>query len=356
MATGTGKGRIAMGNYISALNKIIPKELQVLRRRYRILRAVQLFQPIGRRALSDRIDISEKMIRTETDFLRKEGFLEASGTGMKLVPKGSQLIEDLRGFVELMDGLVTVEGKIQQILECNDVFIVPGNADEDEETTLGIGKKAAHVLLDIIEDNDIIALTGGSTVHNVIEALEKTDLSSMNLSVVSARGSVGRNMAYQANTLVAILAQKINCQYHLLNIPDNLSQKSLDSIREEPEIQETLEKLVKANVLVYGIGDAFKMAKRRNLDLEVIADLKNNHATAEALGYYFNDQGEIIYASRSIGITVGQMTELRYPIAVAGGYSKSDAILSVKQLLRGGCVIMDEGAAKGILEKSGKSH
>ena len=112
--------------------------------------------------------------------------------------------------------------------------------------------------------------------------------------------------------------------------------------------------LVKANILVYGIGNAFKMAKRRNLSEEVIAELANNHATAEALGYYFNNRGEIIYASRSVGITVDQMTELKYPIAVAGGYSKSDAILSVSDILKRGCVIMDEGAARGIIEKAAK--
>ncbi len=340
-----------MENYISALHKIIPKELQVLKRRYRILNAVALFQPIGRRTLSDKIGVSEKMVRTETDFLRKEGFIRSSGTGMALEAKGSHLLDDLRGFMNIMDGLVTVEEQIKQILECKEVYIVPGNADVDEETILSIGHKAADVLLEKVSNNDIIALTGGSTVHNVIEAIDYVDLSEKHLTIVPARGSLGRKMAYQANTLVALLAAKTNCRYHLLNIPDNLSQKALESVKEEPEIQETLDKLLKANILVYGIGNAYKMARRRNLGIEVVDDLKVKGATAEALGYYFNDAGKVIYASRSIGITMDQMTELKYPIAVAGGYSKSDAILSVKEILGQGCVIMDEGAAKGILEK-----
>lgn len=343
-----------MQDYISALKKIMPKELQILGRRYRVLKGIQIFQPIGRRALSDKINISEKMIRTETEFLKREGCIRSSGAGMELEVKGQHLLIDLKPFIEMMDNLETVEEKIKEILNCKEVYIVSGNADVDDETILNIGHKAAEVLLQKIEDNDIIALTGGSTVHNVIEALSYHDIQERNVTVVPARGSLGRNVAYQANTLVAMLAAKINCPYYLLNIPDNLSQRSLESVREEPEIQEALETLVKANILVYGIGNAFKMAKRRNLSEEVIAELDNNNATAEALGYYFNNQGEIIYASRSVGITLDQMTELKYPIAVAGGYSKSDAILSVSDILKRGCVIMDEGAARGIIEKADK--
>jgi len=344
-----------MESYIEALKKLVPKELQILRRRYRILKGIQRFQPIGRRALSDKINVSEKMIRTETEFLKKKGFLEASGAGMVLEAIGSQLLEDLKVFIELMDGLESIEERVKEILGCKEVYIVPGNADVDEETNLALGQKAAQVLLNKIESGDIIALTGGSTVHNVIEALSYQDIRNKYVTVVPARGSLGRKVAYQANTLVAMLAAKINCPYHLLNIPDNLSPKALESVRVEPEIQEALKKLVKANILVYGIGDAFKMARRRTLSWDIVQTLRDRKATAEVLGYYFNRQGEVIHATRSVGITMDQMTELKHPIAVAGGSSKCDAILSVKQILGSGCVIMDEGAAKGILEQYTKN-
>lgn len=343
-----------MESYIEALMKVIPKELQVLRRRYRILKGIQLFHPIGRRGLSDKIGISEKMVRTETEFLKKNGFIVASGTGMALAPKGKQLIEALSLFIKKMDGLENVESRVKDILGCKEVYIVSGDADEDEETILSIGHKAAEVLLSKIQDKDIIALTGGATVHNVIEALNHYEGNNKKVTVVPARGSLGRNVAYQANTLVAKLAAKMNGPYHLLNIPDNLSPKALEMVKGEPEIQEALKKLVKANILVYGIGDAFKMARRRNLSWDIVQTLRDRRATAEVLGYYFNRQGDIIHATRSIGITMDQMTELKYPIAVAGGSSKCDAILSVKAILRGGCVIMDEGAAKGILAQHEK--
>ena len=104
-----------MQDYISALNKIIPKELQILGRRYRVLKGIQLFQPIGRRALSDKINISEKMIRTETEFLKREGCIRSSGAGMELEAKGQQLLTDLKPFIEMMDNLETVKEKIKEM-------------------------------------------------------------------------------------------------------------------------------------------------------------------------------------------------------------------------------------------------
>lgn len=339
-----------MESYITAMQKIIPKELVVLKRRYSVLKGIRIFGPIGRRGLSDKINISEKLIRTEMDFFKIEGLIKATGTGMILSTGGEQLLDDLRPFIEKVEDLANVEERVKKILQCKDIVIVPGDADLDESSMYEIGHAAAKVLLDKISDNDIIAVTGGSTVQMVVESIAENHIKAQNVTVVPARGSLGNKVTFQANTLAVMLADKIHCQYKQLNIPDNLSQKALESVRQEPEIQRTLDLLIKANVLVYGIGTVDKMAERRRLDGEVVAMLEEKNAAAEALGYYFDSKGDIIHAQRSIGITIDQMTELKYPIAVAGGHSKSDAILSVKNLLTQGCVIMDEGAAKGLIK------
>lgn len=340
-----------MESYISALLKIIPKELAVLKRRYDILRGIKLFGPIGRRGLSDRINISEKHIRTETDFFKKEGFIKTTGTGMILTLVGEHLIDELKEFIEKIEGLSTVEAQVKEILGCEEVVIVPGDSDTDENAMHGIGHAAARKLLGKLTDGDIIAVTGGSTVQKVVEAIAPNYIKNENVTVVPARGSLGNIVSYQANTLAAMLAEKIQCNYRLLNIPDNLSQKALESVRQEPEIQNTIELLKQTKILLYGIGKADKMASRRHLGDEVMDMLQSKGAAAEAFGYYFGHDGEMIYAHESIGINIDQMTELKYPIAVAGGHSKSDAIYAVRKLLNRGCVIMDEGAARGLLDK-----
>lgn len=60
----------------------------------------------------------------------------------------------------------------------------------------------------MLKDNSIIALTGGSTLKEVVEAFPRvTNLSQ--IQVVPARGGMGKKVETQANTLAATLAKKI---------------------------------------------------------------------------------------------------------------------------------------------------
>lgn len=338
-----------MESYITALQQIIPKELVVLQRRYRVLRGIRNFGPIGRRGLSDKIHVSEKQVRTDTDFFKEEGFIKTTGTGMVISSVGEHILDELKAFIEKVEGLSTIEEQVRDILGCQEVVIVAGDSDEDEEAMFNLGHAAAKVLQNKVEDGDIIAVTGGATVHQVVEAISSSHVKAKDLTVVPARGSLGDAVTYQANTLAAMLSDKLDCHFKPLNVPDNLSQNALESMRAEPEIQNTLDVLVKTNILLFGIGKALKMASRRHLGDEVMDLLQSKKAASEILGFYFDPKGKLIYASHTIGLMMNQMTDLKYPIAVAGGHSKSGAILSVKKLLSRGCVIMDEGAAKGLI-------
>lgn len=332
------------------LQVFIPKEMDTLKRRYSILNSIQLFQPVGRRSLAQRLNFSEKAIRSDMEYFKNEGFIRVTSLGMEIEPSGSEILENLKDFIKHVEGLSGIEERVRQILECKDLLIVSGDADQSEEAKINIANAASKVLLEHINRNSIVALTGGSTVHRVIKQLKPTQLDYPDVLIVPARGSLGNNIEYHANTLVSVLAKKINCKYSLLNIPDNLSQKALESVRQEPDILNTISSILKANIIIYGIGNIDEMAVRRSLEEETVQYLKDHHAVAEVLGNYFNKSGDVVYTSRSIGITIDEMKDLNFPIAVAGGSSKADAILAVRKFVAKGCLIIDEGAAKKIIE------
>ena len=52
----------------------------------------------------------------------------------------------------------------------------------------------------------------------------------------------------------------------------------------------TLDKIRQANITIHGIGDALKMAYRRQSSEQVIENLQHHQAVAEAFGYYFDAQ------------------------------------------------------------------
>lgn len=324
--------------------------MEILHRRYTILKGIHDLQPVGRRSLSQRIAISEKIIRNETEYLKSVGYILVSGSGMQITEAGLVILEELIEVMYHMKGLHEIEEEVRDYLGCARVVVVPGDASDHEEVKENIGKAASEVLLKHISNDCIIALTGGSTSYHVIHALKKPNVTYDNVLAVPARGSLRNHVEYQANTIVSMLAKKLNIGYHLLNIPDNLSKKALDSVREEPEIGATIACLLKANLILFGIGNAYEMAKRRNSDEQFMSFLHDKHAVAEALGYYFNKNGEIVYTSRSIGIKLEHVIQSAYPIAVAGGSKKAEAIIAVKNIIKNGSLIIDEGAANRILE------
>ena len=51
----------------------------------------------------------------------------------------------------------------------------------------------------------------------------------------------------------------------------------------EPSVVHTLDKIKQANITIHGIGDALKMAYRRQSSEQVIESLQHHQAVAEAL-------------------------------------------------------------------------
>lgn len=64
-----------MRNEIKWLEAIAPDMVDVFLKRFSVLRSVALMAPIGRRALAAHLNMSERVLRTHTDMLRKLGMI-----------------------------------------------------------------------------------------------------------------------------------------------------------------------------------------------------------------------------------------------------------------------------------------
>ena len=79
-----------------------------MERRYSILRQISLSEPIGRRTLSNILNISERIVRSETDFLKEEGLINVAGSGMSVTLEGQQLLDDLKDAMNDVDITIPV--------------------------------------------------------------------------------------------------------------------------------------------------------------------------------------------------------------------------------------------------------
>ncbi|GAA0756588.1 sugar-binding transcriptional regulator [Clostridium sartagoforme] len=338
-----------MQEILSLQKKIIPELVEVLEKRYNILRTIYYNQPIGRRVLANQLDLGERIVRTEISFLKSQNLIEINTPGMTVTEEGQEVVDKLKDFIHEIKGLSDIEENIKSFLGLREVIIVPGDAETNDIILKEIGKATANYLKSIIKDNNIIAITGGNTIKEFVEALPKINNVS-NTLVVPARGGMGRKVEIQASTLAASLAKKLNGSYKLLHLPENLSLELLDTLLKEREIKEVIDNIHKANILIYGIGDALVMAEKRDVSEEEFNKLKSLGAVGEAFGCYFNKDSKVVSENTSIGININEARKINTHIAVAAGENKVDAIIATMMKNHNAVLVTDEAAGRKIVE------
>lgn len=327
--------------------KIIPEMIELLDKRYKILKNIYYNQPIGRRALSQYLDIGERIVRTEINFLKEQGLIDINSIGMMTTKEGENILKSLQKMIHSINGLSSVEQKLKEYLEASKVIVVPGNIEEDATVLREIGRIAATYIKNLIKKNSIITLTGGTSVAQVIENFPR--VTRENILVVPARGGIGSDVATQASTLASKLALRIGGSNKILHVPDSLSPEALKTIMQEPDIKSTMEMISRADILIFGIGRADEMSRRRGHSKELTEKLLNDGAVAEAFGYYFNKMGDIVYKTPTIGLNFSDVKRINNIVAVAGGANKAAAIIATKPHNPSFTLITDESAAKEII-------
>lgn len=327
---------------------IVPEMVELLVKRYNIIRTIYYNQPIGRRALANNLNLGERIVRTEIGFLKSQNLIQINTPGMSVTQEGEFMLEYLKGFIHEIKGLSNLEKQLCDMLHVRNVIVVPGDCSEDENTIKELGKAAANYSKNIIKDGYTIAVTGGSTVKEVIDELpEMANLK--NVLVVPARGGMGKKVETQSNTLAANLAKKLNGTYKMLHVPDNISKEVMDALMKQEDMKELIQNIKNADMLIYGIGQAKKMANKRGVPKDQIIKLLDLGAIGEAFGCYFNDKSEVVYVMPTLGVTINDLRKIKNHIAVAGGKNKAEAILTTVYGNENAVLITDEGAANEIL-------
>src|SRR5699024_1115560 len=167
-----------------------------------------------------------------------------------------------------------------------------------------------------------------------------------------ARGGVGSFVEHQANTIAAKMAENEKGEYALLHVPDPMSEALYETIIHEPSIAETLNKIKQANIVLHGIGNALEMAKRRQTETETYTKLENSQAIAEALGYYFDQSGEVVHKVKTVGLKLNELSATEYVSTEEEKKKKAQAIESFIKKDKSDVLIIDEAAAIEILQNN----
>ncbi len=326
------------------LEAMIPEAAISLKERYKLLECISLKQPIGRRAIAFECNISERHARTETELMNQYGLIRICPSGMVITDYGMTILQGLEDVMRDVYGFSKKEDLLARAMGIKKVKISKGDINSNRLSMDMLGKVAAGEIESRIENGDTIAITGGRTLRCVADAFTP-QIKHQGIKVVPGRGGIGTDPEIQSNTIASILADKLDAKSDILYLPDMLNPRIARTIMQEPNIKKIMATIKNVDMLIFGIGVSEEMAQRRGLARPIIDMISQRRAVGEAFGYYFNENGDIVYLSHTIGITLDEMKSIDKIIGIAGGAKKAKAILSVMRNIKNTVLVTDESAA-----------
>lgn len=341
-----------MVNELKIIEDVAPDLLNVVQERFHILRNIYWMQPIGRRSLSENLGMTERVLRTETDFLKSIQLIQSSKSGMSLTEKGLVTYQQLESVMSQLLGTQQREKELSLYFGIKRCIIVAGDSDAQGKVLDEFGNTLTEALdLLLPEGKNIIAVMGGTTMAETAEHMGLLETNKRHNLFVPARGGIGEAMTVQANSVSAVMASRTGGHHRALYVPEQLSRETYNSLLQEPSIQDVLLLIAQANCVIHSIGRALHMAARRKMSDEEMVMLRQNNAVAESFGYFFNEDGEIVYKIPRFGLQLKDVKKIPYVIAIAGGKTKAKAIHAyMKNAPTQTWLITDEAAANEILK------
>ncbi|WP_203364546.1 sugar-binding domain-containing protein [Bacillus sp. REN10] len=339
-----------MRTFIDIQKRLLPDLLQVLQKRYDILQSIRLAQPVGRRLLAQSLGFTERVLRSEVEFLKQQSLIDFQSKGMVLTVEGESVLEDLQGLMSEIKGIHSMEQQLKMRYGLDEVTIVQGDSDQSPWVKKELGIACVSCIKKRLTAKNIIGVTGGTTMLEAARAMNEQFSEGKEIIFVPARGGIGADVQMQANSIVAQMALNTGSTHKVLYAPDQMSLKAQESLMKEPAIKEVLSIIKSANIVIHGIGEASIMAKRRNTPEEDMQKISEGKAVAEAFGYYFDGAGRVVHKISTIGLQLDDLKHVHNVVAVAGGASKGKAIHSYLQgVPKATVLITDEAAAKYLL-------
>lgn len=206
-----------MHTELAWLKAIAPDLMGVVTKRYQVLQFINWMAPVGRRTLAEQMKISERALRTETDFLRSQGLLESSKSGMVLTAKGLETFHGLDHLMNQLLGIKDDEKRLAAQLQIDHCLVVSGDADQSGRVLDELGKTLNSTLQLLLPPGRLtVAVMGGTTMAHLARQLTFQLSAGRELTFVPARGGLGEAVTIQANSIAAAMAEATDSNYRAL--------------------------------------------------------------------------------------------------------------------------------------------
>ncbi len=323
---------------------LVPELVAEAENRYRVLAEISLTGPIGRRALAEAMNLSERTVRGQVAQLEAMELVDVSPGGIAITSRGEDVLADAAELFRTRHSTGFYERTLTARLHLPAVTVVRGDSRNHRPTQARLAQAGALLVAKRLRAKDVVAVSGGTTLALLAEAMPDMQVA---ITAVPARGGFGERLETQANAVAAQMARKTGGEYRMLHVPDGFSTAVIELLRKEDASLHEVESLIaRANMLVIGVGEALRMAELRQIPDADCQEIRREKAVGEALGYYADATGRIVFHRPNVGVTMDMLPHIPHVIVVAGGSHKATAILAMVRAGIRGHLVTDEGAAE----------
>jgi DNA-binding transcriptional regulator LsrR (DeoR family) len=247
--------------------------------------------------------------------------------------------------------------RLEQTFQLTVAEVVPCSAEDGRALLSALGIIGARYLLEHLQDGDVIAIGGGTTIHAIVEAMQPSR--AYKVDVVPAVGGVQGCATTDVNFLADRLAERLGGRSFHLHAPAFAeSPKQRDELLNMGPIRDILNIARGARIALLGIGtvdpESSRFVQFTALSAEDMKQIAMQHGgIGEVLAFIYDRSGKPCaqpYGERVVGLTMEELQSIPLRIGAAGSRAKAAALLGA---LRGRylhTLVTDEKAAEKVME------
>lgn len=251
---------------------------------------------------------------------------------------------------------LTVADELKRHFGLETCLVVP--SEETQPLIDRLGRAGALALQNLLKPGDTLGVAWGRTVMAVAENLRIAPL--QDVTVVQVTGSMQATFAYTPDVVTSAFARALTAKSIKISTPAIVGSPELArALMGEPLVAGELAAFARINRIIFGISSLRPNSTIQASGFFEQVSLQHYLARGAAgvlAGRFIDERGGPVEGpleSRTIGISLDQLSTIKTRIAVAGGFDKVPALLA---MLRGGyanVLITDAATGRGILNADG---
>lgn len=234
---------------------------------------------------------------------------------------------------------VELEEKLIHRYKLQDAIVVNRGKLSYAQMLHFVGEQGAEVFNKLISDDQIISISTGTSIFEVVNALKPCQVT--NVKIVQILGAMGvkSDPSVDGPELAGSLAKKVHGSYYALNAPMLMDSKgSRDTILREKSIINTIELAYKSDIVLAGVGCITEdphdssVVRMGYMEPHEFVEIREQGAVGYTCGWFFNEKGKIIEGQINDRVVAADFRRIREGkatvLAIAAGEKKAPAIKS----------------------------